>query len=100
SKVWICPAQDERMTRYGVTYAFSISANLKKYTSQGRRSATEVWVWDNFTLKPGLSGFMGPFSGYTIPTAERFYPHRLDNRYRSVNDLFLDGHVAARQLPG
>jgi prepilin-type N-terminal cleavage/methylation domain-containing protein len=98
SGVWVCQLQPEAMREYGNTYAFSISANIKKYTSKDRNNDKELWVWDNFTLKPGLSGFRGPFSGYTIPTPDRVYPHPLGSHQKTVNDLYLDGHVAPRDL--
>jgi prepilin-type N-terminal cleavage/methylation domain-containing protein len=98
SGVWVCKSQPDAMQEYGNTYAFSISASLKRYTSKDRRRELELWVWDNFTLKPGLSGFRGPFSGYTIPTAERQYPHQIGKNRKTVNDLYLDGHVAPRDL--
>jgi type II secretory pathway pseudopilin PulG len=53
--------------------------------------AEKLWVWDNFSMRPGLSGFRGPFSGYSIPTKKRVYPH--GNHMPGYSALWLDGHV-------
>ena len=95
---WTCRSQPDWMQEHENTYAFSVSANLKRYTSKDRVKEKEVFAWDNFTLRPGLSGFRGPFSSYTIPVAERYFPHRYGPKQRTVNDLYLDGHVAPRTL--
>lgn len=97
SGVWICQSQPDYMaTDYRNTYAFSIAATLKTRRNwQAEDLRQQVWVWDNTTLYAGLSGFRGPFSGYTIPTAKREYPHRLRASASPLyNTLYLDGHVA------
>jgi len=80
---WICASQADDMRQYDNTYAFNLSfkPNDPDPPSQTRDANMEIqktnWVWDNYALKPGLSGFRGPFSNtsYNIPTAQRKYPH-------------------------
>ena len=98
SDAWICRSQPEWMQVNRNTYAFSIAKNIAIYTSKDRRNELELWVWDNFTLKPGLSGFRGPFNGYSIPTNQRVFPHQMGKAGKTVNDLYLDGHVSMRDL--
>lgn len=93
--IWSCPSQDEEMTRHGNTYAFSIASVLAKRNPPNQK--TTIWVWDNFSLKPGLSGFRGPFSGYTIPTNKRVFPHG-SLRSSGYNTLYLDGHVEYKEI--
>ena len=87
--VWRCPSQPPEMLAYGNTYAFSVAAVLKRKNVD--QPATQLWVWDNFSMYPGLSGFRGPFAGYTIPTKKRVYPH--GNHMPGYSALWLDGHV-------
>ena len=80
---WICASQTDDMRRYENTYAFNLTfkANDPDPPNQTRDANMELqktsWVWDNYSLKPGLSGFRGPFSStsYIISTAQRTYPH-------------------------
>jgi prepilin-type N-terminal cleavage/methylation domain-containing protein len=98
SDVWICPAQTPQMIAQGNTYAFSIAGGLDEWTSIHRaRKPDGLVVWDNYTLRPGLSGFRGPFSGYSIPSAQRSYPHQRATQGRgAVSELHLGGEVAIR----
>jgi hypothetical protein len=85
------------MAAYRNTYAF----HLRHDVNSGYRSKhpDTLMVWDNFTLKPGLSGFRGPFSGYVIPTDQRTYTHRAPRgKYRAVVELYSGGHVGLREL--
>jgi prepilin-type N-terminal cleavage/methylation domain-containing protein len=92
SGMWVCPSHpDESRLLYGNTYAFSTAAVLEKNKNPPNQQ-TSIWVWDNYSLKPGLSGFMGPFSGYTIPTKDRIQPHST-LRGPGYNTVYLDGHV-------
>jgi type II secretory pathway pseudopilin PulG len=76
---WICASQTDDMRKYENTYAFNLAfkANDPDPPNQTRDANMELqktsWVWDNYSLKPGLSGFRGPFSNtsYNIPTAPR-----------------------------
>jgi prepilin-type N-terminal cleavage/methylation domain-containing protein/prepilin-type processing-associated H-X9-DG protein len=95
SSIWICPSQMDEMKIYQNTYAFSIAAILKRKYPENRDKI--LFVWDNFSIKPGLSGFFGPFRGYDIPQSERNYPH-MENGILGYNALFLDGHVEAFRL--
>jgi prepilin-type N-terminal cleavage/methylation domain-containing protein len=80
---WICPSQTDEMRKFENTYAFTTAfkANDPEPPSQTRDPNGEIqktnWVWDNYSLRPGLSGFRGPFSttAYNIPFAQRIYPH-------------------------
>jgi prepilin-type N-terminal cleavage/methylation domain-containing protein/prepilin-type processing-associated H-X9-DG protein len=88
--IWVCPSQADEMQSNGNTYAFSVASRLREKNPE--EPSTILWVWDNYTLLPGLTGFVGPFSGYTIPVQDRVQPH---STWRSAgyNALFLDGHV-------
>ena len=88
--IWVCPSQPDYMQEYGNTYAFSTSSRLEERNPE--EMSTILWVWDNFNFKPGLSGFRGPFSRYTIPSDERIQPHATW-RSAGYNALYLDGHV-------
>jgi prepilin-type N-terminal cleavage/methylation domain-containing protein/prepilin-type processing-associated H-X9-DG protein len=90
SGIWVCPSQPEYMQNYGNTYAFSVARSLEKRNPE--EPSDILWVWDNYTLQPGLSGFRGPFSGYTIKKEDRVQPHAT-LRSAGYNALFLDGHV-------
>jgi prepilin-type N-terminal cleavage/methylation domain-containing protein len=80
---WVCPSQLDEMRRYENTYAFNrtFKSSDPDPANQTRDSQNDVqktnWVWDNVDMRPGLSGFRGPFSttAYIIPTAQRVYPH-------------------------
>ena len=80
---WICASQTDDMRKYENTYAFNLTfkANDPDPPNQTRDANMELqktsWVWDNYSMKPGLSGFRGPFSStsYIISTAQRIYPH-------------------------
>ena len=92
SGIWICPSHPDERRAYRNTYAFSIATALKKKNPDNQ--ATSLFVWDNSTLSPGLSGFRGPFSGYSIPTAKRVEPHRgFALGSTGYNALYLDGHT-------
>lgn len=101
SDVWMCPGQNELFLTYNNTYIVSVATGLTKWTSQfrGRANNSKVfWVWDNYSAYPGLSGFRGPFSGYNLPTAQRF-PHTLKNKQQgATNVLYIDGHVDRDQI--
>jgi prepilin-type N-terminal cleavage/methylation domain-containing protein len=109
SPVWICPAQSKQMQQYRNTYAFSISAYLTTKTLfQISRNDTQrqvPWVYDNYSWQPGLTGFKGPFSGYTIIAKQRYYPHLttggslLTTRKEGATcALYLDGRVGVRRV--
>jgi prepilin-type N-terminal cleavage/methylation domain-containing protein len=92
SGLWICPSQTPEMRGHRNTFAFSIAATLEKRNPPNQD--TTLFVWDNYTLHPGLSGFRGPFVGYSIPTAKRVVPH-VGSFVGPVgyNALYLDGHT-------
>lgn len=91
---WRCPSQPAEMLTYGNTYAFSIAQILTRKVVD--KPSDTLWVWDNFSLYPGLSGFRGPFSGYTIPVSRRVYPHGMNRPGYCA--LWLDGHVDFKAL--
>lgn len=93
--IWVCPSQEENLTINGNTYAFSV-ANILELRNPENLS-TSVWVWDNYTMKAGLSGFMGPFGGFTIKPEDRIQPHAT-LRQAGYNCLYLDGHVEYHSL--
>lgn len=90
SDVWVCPSQPQWMQELGNTYAFSLNANLARWTSKdrGKQRETVTMVYENVSLRPGLSGFIGPFSGYAIPADQRPYPHLFFNK--SIRGAFCD----------
>ena len=113
SGIWICPAYREDLRIYGNTYTFNVaelkdpnytgpstSAPLLVLNSLWRsKKISTAFVWDNNTLRPGLTGFTGTFnSAYTItPTSARPNAHRLGTqRATASNFLFVDGHVETR----
>lgn len=101
--VWRCPAQIDLFREvFKNTYAFSVSTAVKEWTAKrrGRFSASRTfWVFDNYAIKPGLSGFRGPFSGYNFPETERRFPHTMKNKkLGATNVLYLDGHVDRDQI--
>ncbi len=91
---WRCPSQTPEMLGHGNTYAFSVAGILEQKSVD--EPATKLWVWDNFSLYPGLSGFRGPFSGYVIPTKKRVFPHGMNQPGYCA--LWLDGHVTFKRL--
>jgi prepilin-type N-terminal cleavage/methylation domain-containing protein/prepilin-type processing-associated H-X9-DG protein len=92
SGVWVCPSQNSRHRSYRNTYAFSIAKLLSRRNPPNQR--TTIFVWDNYSLYPGLSGFRGPFAGYGIPAAQRTTPHAVfPSGSTAYNALYLDGHV-------
>jgi prepilin-type N-terminal cleavage/methylation domain-containing protein/prepilin-type processing-associated H-X9-DG protein len=95
SGVWICPSQTDSMQMLRNTYAFSVATILEQRNPENQE--TSLFVWDNFNFKPGLSGFRGPFNGYTIPAAEQVYPH-WTWKQKGYNTLYLDGHVEYKEL--
>lgn len=92
SGIWICPSQTAEMRDHRNTFAFSVAATLKKRYPPNQD--TTLFVWDNYSLYPGLSGFRGPFLGYSIPAAKRVVPH-VASLIGPVgyNALYLDGHT-------
>jgi prepilin-type N-terminal cleavage/methylation domain-containing protein len=93
SGIWVCPSQPDAIRIYRNTYAFSIATILKKRNPPDQR--TTIFVWDNYTLYPGLTGFRGPFSGYSIPVAKRILPHQgFWSGSVGYNALYLDGHTS------
>jgi prepilin-type processing-associated H-X9-DG protein len=91
---WVCSSQTEYLLQFKNTYAFSLAGVLKDRYIKDKQKV--IWVWDNTNFKPGLSGFRGSFSGYTIPTAEQVAPHGVD--MPGYNALWLDGHVEFKLL--
>lgn len=93
SGVWICPGRDDAQRAHRNTYAFSVAAALDKKNPANQ--STTLLAWDNYNLHPGLSGFRGPFPGYTIPQTQRIYAHRGAGPGKvGYNALYLDGHTA------
>jgi prepilin-type N-terminal cleavage/methylation domain-containing protein len=121
SEIWICPAADDAQRSYRNTYAFNVNDKLERLIRRGsragqmqvdawvttrRRNANkgQVWVFDNTTVKPGLSGFVGPFqSGYFwTTTTSPFFTHRGANKQMFAQGIHLDGHIEAtnyKKLP-
>jgi len=91
--IWECPSQVEWMLQYHNTYAFSIATVLQKRDVPDK--AKVLWVWDNYNFYPGLSGFRGPFFGYTVKTSDQVFPHGM--RGKGYNALWLDGHVEYKE---
>jgi hypothetical protein len=111
SQVWICPSADDYLREFNNTYAFNGTQtllerntykpdgtliNLAWTTSQRRaKHADQVWVYDNTTMLPGLTGFRGNFTGpgYTVPSSRSpFMAHLGKGRKRYANNVYLDGH--------
>ncbi len=104
---WVCPGAKHPYDEYGNSYAFSIAPMLDKKPIEHLSQITSQWLmWDNYTLRPGPTGFRGPFGpGYTIPYEDREYFHlpllpenyKQDGRYHmSGNVLFFDCHASPR----
>jgi prepilin-type N-terminal cleavage/methylation domain-containing protein/prepilin-type processing-associated H-X9-DG protein len=92
SGIWVCPSHTDEQRAYQNTYAFSIATVLAKRNPPDQ--PTTLFAWDNSTLYPGLSGFRGPFVGYTIPTSKRTNAHAgFQTGSVGYNALYLDGHV-------
>ena len=116
SKVWICPAADDAQRSYNNTYAFSTSDNFERLIRRGRDAGqvrveawlttrrrakvrTHAWVFDNTTIKPGLSGFIGPFQGQNYFWSESqspFYTHRGPNKTMFAQAVHVDGHFESK----
>jgi prepilin-type N-terminal cleavage/methylation domain-containing protein/prepilin-type processing-associated H-X9-DG protein len=92
SGIWVCPSHTDGQRAHQNTYAFSIATVLNKRNPPSQQ--TTLFVWDNTTFYPGLSGFRGPFMGYTIPVAKRTTTHSgFQTGSVGYNALYLDGHV-------
>lgn len=92
SGIWVCPSQGSRERSYRNTYAFSIAKVLSRRNPPNQ--ATTLFVWDNYSFHPGLSGFRGPFAGYGIPASRRTSPHAASpSRSAAYNALYLDGRI-------
>ncbi|MCE9629694.1 MAG: hypothetical protein K8S94_03105 [Planctomycetia bacterium] len=92
SRIWVCPSHDDAKRAYRNTYAFSIATALDKKNPANQ--STTLFVWDNYSFNPGLTGFRGPFPGYTIPSGQRTQPHRgFGTGATGYNALYLDGHT-------
>lgn len=103
SEIWVCQAQPDYLKRFRNTYAFTLNATVLAGGSlrRGRAKETVTMVYENVTLMPGLSGFIGPFSGYSIPTSQRVYPHRFkrpDGIRGAFYDLKIGGHISINQV--
>ncbi len=106
--IFVCPSATREMREvWESTYAFSIAANLEKPLTQvrgitnsdtdGPSILTQIWVWDNYNMKPGDSGWRGPFgSGYSISNAQP-KTHARSGLY-GYNCLFRDGSVDFKTL--
>jgi hypothetical protein len=89
------------MKTYKCTYAFSVAAETSYRTIyQMIRQYTTLWAWDNYNLKPGLTSFNGPFSGYTIRAEQIFSPHLstggshdLTSKHKTTCAVHVDGHA-------
>lgn len=92
SGLWVCPSQTDEQRAFRNTYAFSVATTLARRNPPNQ--STTVFTWDNYTFRPGLSGFRGPFTGYGIPAAQRTSPHAaFPASSAAYNALYLDGHV-------
>lgn len=92
SGIWVCPSQTDEMRAYRNTFAFSVAPVLKQRNPSDQHKT--LFVWDNVNFYPGLSGFRGPFRGYSIPTAKQVLPHRgFSLGGVGYNALYLDGHT-------
>jgi len=98
SDVWVCPGAIEPVQQYKNTYAF-INLASGRSLSEAAKTPDAILVWDNDTLRPGLSGFRGPFSGYVITAKDRVYPHEWSGAGGRINELRNGGHVTTRKRP-
>ena len=99
SDVWVCPSQQAPMVDFGNTYAFSVNSSISQTSIYRAKHPNTLIVFDNFASKPGLSGFRGPFSGYVLPTSQRFYGHRTPSgKLKGIAELYLGLHVGVRDL--
>lgn len=103
SDIWVCQAQPDYLKRYRNTYAFTLNATVLAGGAlrRGRAKETVTMVYENVSLMPGLSGFMGPFSGYTIASSQRVYPHRFkrpDGVRGAFYELKIGGHISINEL--
>lgn len=90
--LWVCPSRSDQQRASRNTYAFSVATTLARRNPPNQ--STTLFVWDNYTFHPGLSGFRGPFTGYGIPAAQQTSPHAaFPSRAAAYNALYLDGHV-------
>jgi prepilin-type N-terminal cleavage/methylation domain-containing protein len=97
--VWVCPSQSPQRQAYGVTYAFSVNSNMSQTSIWRSKHPDTLMVFDNFSSRPGLSGFRGPFSGYVLPVAERFYGHRTPGgKAKGIAELYFNLNVGLRDL--
>lgn len=97
--VWICPSQSPTMQAYGNTYSFSVNSNMSQTSIWRAKHPDTLIVFDNFSSKPGLSGFRGPFSGYVLPVKDRFYGHRTPNgKMKGAAELYFNLNVGLRDL--
>jgi hypothetical protein len=96
---WTCPSQPDEMRKFENTYAFNhlFKASDPEPPSQTRDSSGEVqktsWAWDNFGSRPGLSGFMGPWTGPSYTLAQRIYPHAPSKSSPGYLRVCVDGSV-------
>lgn len=121
SRVWVCPDAPGWMQEGGCSYAFAFSHPGYNFTTDPARrrywnkkyatimsgmkslAASYEFVWDNYNFDFALTGFFGPFKGYTLDADRRIYPHsysgmRFWNKpYARTNALYLDMHVAQRK---
>ena len=97
SGVWVCPNSPDFMRAYGNTYAYSIAPNLANPDSE--KEKTRIWVWDNFTMKPAISGIALAPTACVILPEYRQYSHGLNSLTgRGYNTLYQDGHVAYHSI--
>ena len=98
---WLCPSQSDEFRRHENTYAFSLKYKSSEAEppnqtrdAEGRRQS-DSWAWDNTDVRPGLSGFRGPFSStaYIIPQSKRVYPHGTMGG-RGQMRLYIDNSVS------
>jgi prepilin-type N-terminal cleavage/methylation domain-containing protein len=98
---WLCPSQSDEFRRHENTYAFSLKYKSSEAEppnqtrdAEGRRQS-DSWAWDNTDIRPGLSGFRGPFSStaYIIPQSKRVYPHGTMGG-RGQMRLYIDNSVS------
>ncbi|MGD9127683.1 MAG: hypothetical protein PVH19_09920, partial [Planctomycetia bacterium] len=90
--VWTCPNAPDFMREYGNTYAHSIAKSLASPDQESEKR--RLWVWDNFTALPAVSGIPMRPTSCTIPSEKRQYSHGANGfSGKGYNVLFQDGHV-------